>query len=697
MVALEDIEVTELKGVGKKLAETLAKIDIHNLQDLLFHLPFRYEDRTRIHSTASLRPGMQGLFEVDVVGTRVAHGKRRSLEVSVRDSSGQVVLRFYHFSAAQARQLSAGTYLRCYGEARLGKSGIEFYHPEYSIIGRGDENKVPETLTPVYPLTEGIQQPRLRALCTQALSWLDRHEVRDLLPLPLRQEFQLPDIKHALQYLHRPPADADQMAMLEGRHLSQKRLIVEELLAHHMSLMKLRQGIRRHPSLSCPTETALAGYMLGRLPFELTGAQQRVREEIQGDLAANAPMLRLVQGDVGSGKTIVAALAALQAIAAGGQVALMAPTEILAEQHLYNFSQWFDGLVLPNGMPITLEWLSGKSKGKVRQAALEQIQNGAAHIVVGTHALFVEDVVFGQLSLAIIDEQHRFGVHQRLSLKNKGLRSGIVPHQLIMTATPIPRTLAMSAYADLDTSVIDELPPGRQKIETFAIPDTRRQEMVERVLRACQSGCQAYWVCTLIEESDALQCQAAEETLAWLQGQLSGLIVGLVHGRMKAKDKSFIMEQFKDGKIDVLVATTVIEVGVDVPNASLIVIENPERLGLAQLHQLRGRVGRGELKSYCALMFHSPLSVNGKQRLNVMRESNDGFVIAEKDLELRGPGEVLGTRQTGAIDFKIADLQRDQDWLPEIKKMAECLAGNESLIELLIHRWIGSRRQYGEV
>jgi ATP-dependent DNA helicase RecG len=408
-------------------------------------------------------------------------------------------------------------------------------------------------------------------------------------------------------------------------------------------------------------------------------------------------MLRLVQGDVGSGKTVVAALAALSVMEAGAQVALMAPTEILAEQHLSNFQQWFETLNIDQKVPINIAWLSGKTKGKTREKSLESIRSGEANIVIGTHALFQDDVEFHSLALAIIDEQHRFGVHQRLSLKNKGLANGWVPHQLIMTATPIPRTLAMSAYADLDTSVIDELPPGRQKIETFAIPDTRRLEMVDRVRQSCESGCQAYWVCTLIEESEALQCQAAEDTLAWLQEQLQGLVVGLVHGRMKAKDKSLIMDYFKAGKIDVLVATTVIEVGVDVPNASLIIIENPERLGLAQLHQLRGRVGRGNLQSYCALMYHPPLSANGKERLNVMRESNDGFVIAEKDLELRGPGEVLGTRQTGMINFKLADLQRDQNWLPEVKKIAPSLLSQTKLCEQLIHRWIGSRRQYGEV
>lgn len=698
MPALDEIELTQLKGVGVKLAETLAKLDIHNLQDLLFHLPFRYEDRTRIQPVSALRPGIQGLFEVEVLGSRVAQGRRRSLEVQVADTSASTTLRFYYFSAAQARQLSKGTQLRCFGEARLGKTGVEFYHPEYTIL-TDERNQPPDRLTPVYPATEGLQQTRIRALCQQALSWLDRCAVQDLLPESIRLAYQLPELKYALQYLHQPPVEADQLALLEGRHPCQSRLIVEELLAHHLSLLKLRTGLQSHPALRCQShqDSKLIRDFLNQLPFSLTSAQSRVVEEINKDLRQGIPMLRLVQGDVGSGKTVVAALAALQVIQAGAQVALMAPTEILAEQHMSNFQQWFASLVKAPGCKLRITWLSGKTKGKSREQALLEISRGEADIVIGTHALFQDEVEFKCLAMAIIDEQHRFGVHQRLSLKNKGLKTGWVPHQLIMTATPIPRTLAMSAYADLDTSIIDELPPGRQKIETFAVPDTRRMEMVERVKNACLSGCQAYWVCTLIEESEALQCQAAEDTLAWLQEQLAGLVIGLVHGRMKAQDKSLVMDYFKAGKIDVLVATTVIEVGVDVPNASLIIIENPERLGLAQLHQLRGRVGRGAVQSFCALMYHPPLSAQGKERLNVMRESNDGFIIAEKDLELRGPGEVLGTRQTGLISFKLADLQRDQRWLPEIKKMAPDVIKQSRLSELLIKRWIGQRQRYAEV
>jgi ATP-dependent DNA helicase RecG len=694
MLNLEEVPLTQLKGVGNKLAETLAKLELYTLQDLLFHLPFRYEDRTRILPISQLRQGQHALFEAEVYSNRVVMGKRRSLELVVRDSSGQVTLRFYHFTAAQARQLSIGSYLRCYGEARLGRTGLEFYHPEYQVITPGDIHQVPDTLTPIYTLTEGIQQPRMRSLCKQALTYLNRGNLKELLPKEILSHLQLPVLETAIAYLHSPPVEADQEALLEGQHPCQQRLIMEELLAHQLSLLALRQGAQQHPALPCMNLEASQSFrnrFLAQLPFSLTSAQQRVFQEIETDMQQNFPMLRLVQGDVGSGKTVVAALAALNMVAAGAQVALMAPTEILAEQHLASFSTW----LTPLG--ISVGWLSGKTKGKTRQTTLDAIVRGNLNIVIGTHALFQEEVLFAKLGLAIIDEQHRFGVHQRLSLKDKGLNSGIVPHQLIMTATPIPRTLAMSAYADLDTSIIDELPAGRQAIETFVIPDTRREDMLKRVQTVCESGQQAYWVCTLIEESEALQCQAAEDTAEWLTNNLPGLVVGLVHGRMKTADKSLIMDQFKAGRIDLLVATTVIEVGVDVPNASLILIENPERLGLAQLHQLRGRVGRGTLQSYCALMYRPPLSENGKQRLAVMRESNDGFIIAEKDLELRGPGEVLGTRQTGLVSFRVADLQRDAAWLEQIRPIAQAIQPSSPIAQALIERWVGQRKRFAEV
>ncbi len=694
MALLSEVPISQLKGVGAKLADTLSKLELETVQDLLFHLPFRYEDRTRVVELGAARTGQHILFEATVIGNRVVHGRRRSLEVQVRDHSGQVALRFYHFTAAQARQLTSGTILRGYGEARLGQTGMEFYHPEYQIIQDGSTHTPPDRLTPIYTLTDGIQQPRMRKLAEQAVTYLGRDQARDLIPKALLDEFQLPDLNYALKYLHAPPVDADQEALLEGTHPCQQRLIVEELLAHHLSLLHLRYSAQKKPALACPLNTQSSSNESAfreALPFLLTGAQERVVAEVAQDLAQPYPMLRLVQGDVGSGKTVVAALAALRVVAQGAQVAMMAPTEILAEQHYANFQDW----LAPLG--IKVGWLSGKVKGKQRIETLEGFAQGSTHIAVGTHALFQDDVQFALLGLAIIDEQHRFGVHQRLALKGKSKDELRVPHQLIMTATPIPRTLAMSAYADLDTSVIDELPAGRQPIETFVIPDSRRQEMLERVHRVCKEGQQAYWVCTLIEESEALQCQAAEDTASWLNAELPDLVVGLVHGRMKAQDKALMMDHFKRGTVDLLVATTVIEVGVDVPNASLIVIENPERLGLAQLHQLRGRVGRGDKQSYCALMYHPPLSQNGKQRLQAMRESNDGFLIAEKDLEIRGPGEVLGTRQTGLVSFRIADIQRDQQWLDTVKLLATRMHAYPELSRALIERWIGQRERFAEV
>lgn len=691
MASLDDISVTALKGVGASLAATLAKLGIISVQDLLFHLPHRYQDRTRILPIVSLRVGDQGVIEGEVIDSKVVMGRRRSLQVTLRDGSGLIVLRFFHFNAAQKQQMSEGARLRCFGEIRRGRAGIEIYHPEYKLVSDDTLTPVEEMLTPVYPLTEGIQQNRIRSLCQQALGWLDRYEIKDWIPESVRQSYQFLNINDAIRFLHHPPVDANQHQLLDGAHACQQRLIFEELLAHHFSLLRLRQEMQSHKAIPLSCVSELESALLTPLPYALTGAQQHVANEIKTDLQKPIPMLRLVQGDVGSGKTIVAAIAAAQAVGNHCQIALMAPTEILAEQHWINFQQWF------NSLGISMAWLSGKTKGKQRKETLERIASGEARIVIGTHALFQPEVAFHKLAMVVIDEQHRFGVHQRLALKDKGALGGFVPHQLIMTATPIPRTLAMSAYADLDTSVIDELPPGRQPIETVVISDARRDQVISRVREACLEGRQAYWVCTLVEESEVLQCQAAEVAAAALTEQLPDLKVGLVHGRMKANEKSAVMAAFKEGHLDLLVATTVIEVGVDVPNASLIIIENPERLGLAQLHQLRGRVGRGDTASYCVLMYHPPLSQNGKERLKVMRESNDGFVIAEKDLELRGPGEVLGTRQTGLMQFRLAQLERDKAWLPEVKKLGPTLLVNDQLVDALIERWLGNSVQYGAV
>ncbi|PYG76247.1 MULTISPECIES: ATP-dependent DNA helicase RecG [unclassified Pseudomonas] len=692
MSELSKVPVTVLKGVGEAMAEKLAKVGLENLQDVLFHLPLRYQDRTRVVPIGQLRPGQDAVIEGVVSGADVTMGKRRSLVVRLGDGSGVLSLRFYHFSNAQKEGLKRGTHLRCYGEARPGASGLEIYHPEYRALN-GDEPPPPveQTLTPIYPSTEGLTQQRLRLLCQQSLGLLGPRSLPDWLPDELARDYQLAPLDDAIRYLHNPPADADLDELAEGQHWAQHRLAFEELLTHQLSQQRLRESLRSLRAPVLPKAKRLQAQYLANLGFQPTGAQQRVANEIAYDLSQHEPMMRLVQGDVGAGKTVVAALAALQALEAGYQVALMAPTEILAEQHYITFKRWLEPL------GIEVAWLAGKLKGKARAASLEQIANGAP-MVVGTHALFQEEVKFKHLALAIIDEQHRFGVQQRLALRKKGVAGELCPHQLIMTATPIPRTLAMSAYADLDTSVLDELPPGRTPVNTVLVADSRRFEVVERVRAACAEGRQAYWVCTLIEESEELTCQATESTYEELGSALGELRVGLIHGRMKPAEKAEIMAQFKAGELQLLVATTVIEVGVDVPNASLMIIENPERLGLAQLHQLRGRVGRGSAVSHCVLLYHPPLSQIGRERLGIMRETNDGFIIAEKDLELRGPGEMLGTRQTGLLQFKVADLMRDADLLPAVRDAAQALIARwPEHVSPLLDRWLRHGQQYGQV
>ncbi|WP_339409113.1 ATP-dependent DNA helicase RecG [Pseudomonas sp. EA_35y_Pfl2_R5] len=691
MTELAAVSVTALKGVGAALAEKLAKVGLETLQDVLFHLPLRYQDRTRIVPIGALRPGQDAVVEGIVAGADVVMGRRRSLLVRLQDGSGTLSLRFYHFSQAQKEGLKRGTQVRCYGEVRPGSSGLEIYHPEYRALSGSEPIAVEQTLTPIYPTTEGLTQQRLRQLSEQALARLGPHSLPDWLPRELADDYQLSPLDQAIRYLHRPPPDADLEELAEGRHWAQHRLAFEELLTHQLSLQRLRESVRAQQAPALPLAQSLPQQYLANLGFTPTGAQQRVGAEIAYDLSQSEPMLRLVQGDVGAGKTVVAAFAALQALEAGYQVALMAPTEILAEQHFINFSKW----LAPLGLEVA--WLAGKLKGKARASALEQIAAGAP-MVVGTHALFQDEVRFAKLALVIIDEQHRFGVQQRLALRQKGIGGRMCPHQLIMTATPIPRTLAMSAYADLDTSILDELPPGRTPVNTLVIADSRRLEVVERVRLACNEGRQAYWVCTLIEESEELTCQAAETTFEDLSAALGGLNVGLIHGRMKPAEKAAVMDQFKQGQLQLLVATTVIEVGVDVPNASLMIIENPERLGLAQLHQLRGRVGRGSAASHCLLLYHPPLSQLGRERLTIMRETCDGFVIAEKDLELRGPGEMLGTRQTGLLQFKVADLMRDADLLPAVRDAAQALLEHwPQHVSPLLERWLRHGQQYGQV
>ena len=685
---LDAVPLSTLSGVGASQAGKLAKIGLHTVQDLLLHLPLRYEDRTQLYPINDLLPGIWATIEGEVLHTDVTFGRRRMLVSQISDGTGVATLRFFNFNAGMKNGLAPGARVTAYGEIKRGQRGAEIIHPEYRIQGEHSVTELQETLTPVYPTTEGIRQATLRNLTDQALKLLDSCPIAELLPDELRGGLlSLPD---ALRTLHRPPPDMQLADLESGRHPAQRRLILEELLAHNLSMLAVRAGAQRYHALPMPPRHQLSDKLLAALPFKPTAAQQRVVKEIEQDLANDYPMMRLVQGDVGSGKTLVAALAALHVIAHGKQVALMAPTELLAEQHANNFRQWFAPLGLEVG------WLAGKQKGKARLAQQEAIASGQVSMVVGTHAIFQEQVQFNGLALVIIDEQHRFGVHQRLALWEKGEEQGFHPHQLIMTATPIPRTLAMTAYADLDTSVIDELTPGRTPVTTVAIPDTRRAEIIERVKRACQTeGRQAYWVCTLIEESDLLEAQAAEATWEELKLALPDLRVGLVHGRMKPQEKQDVMQAFKQGELQLLVATTVIEVGVDVPNASLMIIENPERLGLAQLHQLRGRVGRGAVASHCVLLYKSPLSKTAQKRLQVLRDSNDGFVIAQCDLEIRGPGELLGTRQTGNAEFKVADLLRDQALIPDVQRIARHIHQHyPEQAQALIERWLPETDRY---
>ncbi len=680
-----------LPGVGPALVASLGKLGLTRVQDLWFHLPLRYEDKTRITAIADLRAGERAQVEGVVEAVERGFRHRPQLKVAIGDASAQtLLLRFFHFNRAQAEQLVPGTRLLCYGEVRHAAQGLEMVHPSYQRLGGSEASVVDEQLSPVYPTTEGLGQKRLVAVIGKALALLPPAGQLELIPPALCRTHGLTSLRDALLYVHRPPPDAHLGQLLLGRHPAQQRLAFEELLTQHLSLKRLRAVVRqrRAPVLGAPRQ--LHRRLLRALPFRLTAAQQRVSEEVARDLAQAQPMLRLVQGDVGSGKTVVAALAALAAVHAGYQTALMAPTELLAEQHLRNFRQWLQPL------GIEVEWLAGKVTGKTRRQALARVADGAA-VVIGTHALMQEGVAFARLGLVIVDEQHRFGVQQRLALHEKGRQDRLVPHQLVLTATPIPRTLAMSAYADLDVSSIDELPPGRTPVQTIAVSNARRAEVIERIHAACAEGRQVYWVCTLIEESEQLRAQAAEVAHAELCAALEGFAVGLIHGRMKAKDKQAVMDAFKAGELAVLVATTVIEVGVDVPNASLMVIENSERLGLAQLHQLRGRVGRGAVASNCVLLYQPPLGQLARERLQVMRETSDGFRIAEKDLELRGPGEVLGTRQTGQLAFRIADLSRDAHLLPAVQAVGErMLAEFPDQTSRLIERWIGGAARFAD-
>jgi ATP-dependent DNA helicase RecG len=698
--------VTALPGVGPALAQALARLGLERVQDLWFHLPLRYEDRTRITPIRELRIGESAQVEGVVEAVERSFRYRPQLRVAIGDDSqATLMLRFFHFNRAQAEQFAPGARFLCYGEVRHGAHGAEIVHPEYRRVTGAAGAPTEDRLTPIYPGTEGLGQKRLAGVIARALERLPDDASLELIPAALRTPLQLVSLREALLLVHRPPLDTPVAQLAQGRHPAQQRLAFEELLTHHLSLRRLRDRVRRHAAHALAGDGTLRAALRARLPYTLTAAQRRVVAEIECDLARPVPMLRLVQGDVGSGKTVVAALAALAAVEAGCQVALVAPTELLAEQHWNTFREWLQPLGVE---PV---WLAGKVLGRAREAALAAVANGAP-VVIGTHALMQEGVAFARLGLAIIDEQHRFGVHQRLSLRDKGRSGDVVPHQLVLTATPIPRTLAMTAYADLDVSVIDELPPGRTPVQTVAVSAARRDEVIERIRSACAEGRQVYWVCTLIEElseksgqgwagSDGgsrmkpIEAQAAEAAYAELTVALPDVRIGLVHGRLRPKEKQAAMDAFKAGELRVLIATTVIEVGVDVPNASLMVIENAERLGLAQLHQLRGRVGRGSTASSCVLLYRTPLSRLARARLQVMRETGDGFRIAEKDLELRGPGELLGTRQTGQLEFRVAELARDAHLLPAVQRVGEALLRDHAdLAERLIARWIGGAARY---
>ena len=685
------MHVTQLNGVGPALATKLDKLGLHTVEDLLFHLPSRYQDRTRLIPLHALTPKTACLVEGQIMSSSLQRGRRISLRVSISQNGASLGLRFMHFHANQAKSFINGRNIRCFGELRPGPQGLEMVHPEYVLF-----DDVPPTLadqlTPIYPTTEGLSLTRMGQLI--ALAWQQLEQgcliLDELLPRQLIDQYRLPSLPESLRQLHYPHVREDLHQLQNQVPPAKLRLVLEELIAHQLTLRQAKQHSQKLPAPVLGLKKDLEQGLIKNLPFQLTNAQQRVWQEVSTDLATPIPMVRMVQGDVGSGKTVLAALAACRAVDHGCQVAVLAPTEILAEQHFHNFSHWLEPL------GINVAWLTGKQKAQIKRQSLAAISSGEGQVIVGTHALFQEAVQYQHLGLVIIDEQHRFGVAQRHSLVKKApLGRGL--HQLVMTATPIPRTLAMSAYGDLDHSLIDELPPGRKPINSVLLNNNKRAEVIERIHLACNSGQQVYWICPLIETSEVLQCEAAQDTAVLLTQQLDNIKVGLVHGRLSGIEKAEVMAQFKTGDIQLLVATTVVEVGVDVPNANLMVIDNAERLGLAQLHQLRGRVGRGQAQSHCLFMYQAPLSAMGRERLDILRQSNDGFVIAEKDLQLRGPGEVLGTRQAGTIGLRIADLMRDAHLLPEVKSLAEGYAGYPDKAERIISRWVGDKQAFAKV
>jgi ATP-dependent DNA helicase RecG len=678
-------------------AAKLAQLGLRTDMDLVLHLPMRYEDETQVTliREAGFMGGNVSQVEGLVTGCDIQYRPRRQLVVTIADDSGQLVMRFLNFYGSQVKQLAAGTRIRARGEVRHGFFGAEMVHPAYKVVQEGDP--LPQALTPVYPSGVGLSQAYLRKAIANAMTRVDW---RDSLSSALLAELKLAPFEASVKLLHNPPADVDEHALMERSHPAWTRMKFDELLAQQLSLKRAQAARRAKGAAALPVIGALSEAFRAALPFQLTAAQQRVLHEIRADLRESFPMQRLLQGDVGSGKTVVAAIAAAQAIDSGFQAALMAPTEILAEQHFRKIAQWMEPL------GVRVAWLTGSLRKKEKTESLALIESGEARLVIGTHALIQEGVEFARLGLVIVDEQHRFGVGQRLALRNKGLDTGTgadsgtqtVPHQLMMSATPIPRTLAMTYYADLEVSVIDELPPGRTPIVTRIVDQNRREEVIARVHAAALEGRQVYWVCPLIEESEALQLQTATDTHAMLSEALPDLRVGLVHGRMKPAEKQLVMDAFTRGEVHVLVATTVIEVGVDVPNASLMVIEHAERFGLSQLHQLRGRVGRGSAASVCLLLYQSPLGLVAKQRLMTMRETTDGFEIARRDLEIRGPGEFLGARQSGEAMLRFADLQTDQWLVDAARELAQkLLQEDQATVDAHLARWLGGKEEFLKV
>ena len=680
-------DLIALKGVGPALVSKLEKLNIHSQYDLLFLLPIRYEDKTCLQKISDLVPGEKVLIQGTIVLTTIVYRGRRMLISQLSDDTDIITLRFFHFSKQQAKGLAKNTVVRCFGQTRKTTSGLEMIHPEYQIIDPENPQPLETGLTPIYPSTEGLQQGRLRKIIRAALNQ-QIDSIPELLPHSIIKELGLVPLTESLLEIHQP----SQKNIDNGhKNLFRQRLIIEELLANQLALKRLKRRTKKEPAMALDN-LLLKESLIAALPFKLTKSQSRVVEEIEEDLKKNQPMMRLLQGDVGSGKTIVAALTMLIAVGNKQQAALMAPTELLAEQHYDNLVSWFE----PLGVSVAL--LKSKLSAKDRREVLTGVAEGNVDIIVGTHALFQPSVVYKRLALVVVDEQHRFGVEQRLSLMKKSSDRNSVPHQLIMTATPIPRTLAMTAYGDLDASIIDELPKGRGDIETIIIPEEKRAQVMEKIIKECARGRQSYWVCPLIEESEELNFQAAESTYVLLQETLQQLNIGLVHGKLNSAKKIKAMENFKNGNTDVLVATTVIEVGVDVANSSVMVIENAERLGLTQLHQLRGRIGRGKHKSLCILIYKKPLSLIAKERLAAIRATNDGFVIAEKDLQLRGPGELLGTRQKGLIGLRIADIMRDAYLLPVINKLTVNIEENyPDVIDKIVRRWVGDQLEYRNV